>query len=118
MGVRLTVQVTANPGQLLDDIFGRVVRGKNQAAERLLALSKEVVPYDLGDLSRSGTVVPATTVDEDSAVTYDTPYARRLHEHPEYTFRNGRRGKYLSGPAEENRAELAAIVRKAVTGGR
>lgn len=116
MGVRLTVQVTANPGQLLDDIFARVVRGKNQAAERLLALSQTRVPWDQHTLQASGAVVPATTVDEDSAVTYDTPYARRLHEHPEYRFRHGRQGKYLSGPAEENRAELAAIVRKAVTG--
>jgi len=117
MGVRLRVQVTSNPGQLLSAILDGAVHGKNQAAERLLALSQTRVPYDWGTLSDSGTVVPAKTVDHDSAVVYDTPYAARLHEHPEYRFGNGRQGKYLSGPAEEHRAELAAIVRKAVTGG-
>jgi len=39
-------------------------------------------------------------------VSYDTPYAARLHEHPEYNFQNGRQGKYLEEPAMQNRAEL------------
>lgn len=117
MGVRVQVTMTNNLDRILDGIDADLTRGINLAAERLLALSAERAPLDVGTLVGSGHVEPATTPEDGAAVVYDTPYAARLHEHPEYRFQNGRQGKYLEGPAVENRKELGDIIRKQVQGG-
>jgi len=118
MGVRATVSMSgrgfADAGE---EVLQRLARGETLAAERLLALSAEEVPLDLGTLLGSGAVVPATDPEEGAAVTYDTPYAARLHEHPEYQFQGGRKGKYVEDPAVEHRKELGDIIRKEVRGG-
>ncbi|AZO95279.1 hypothetical protein [Halocella sp. SP3-1] len=54
----------------------------------------KIVPHDEGTLERSGD----TKVDNSAlkaATGYDTPYAIRLHEHPEYNFQDGREGKWV-----------------------
>ena len=97
----------------LHDIMDGVRRGLSRAGERLLALSAVEVPFEWGTLSDSGAVSsPLGQRDGDAEVdvTYDTPYAARLHEHPEYNFQGGRKGKYLEDPALQNRAELGQIV--------
>ncbi|MCI2959549.1 hypothetical protein MN032_17835 [Agromyces atrinae] len=116
MGVRVTVQFTARHG-IAAEILAGIVRGENLAAERLLALSAERAPLDVGTLVGSGTVEVATDAEQGSQVVYDTPYAARLHEHPEYRFQQGRQGKYVEGPAVENRAELRAIIAKEAMNG-
>jgi hypothetical protein len=35
-------------------------------------------------------------------IGFHTPYAARLHEHPEYKFKNGRKAKYLEDPINQN----------------
>jgi len=65
-----------------------------EASEVLLEESDRDVPIDKGDLQISG----QTSFDEEklqSAVSYDTPYAVRLHENPQYNFQHGRKGKWL-----------------------
>ena len=110
MGVQATVTVTSNTYQVGDDISAGLVLGLNKAAERLLALSSVEVPLEIGTLQASGQVERAASPDEGSAVTYDTPYAARLHEHPEYNFQGGRKGKYLESPALHNKDELGALI--------
>lgn len=117
MAVRGHVSMTNNFGALTDDILQRLVAGETKAAERLHALSSERVPLDLGTLVGSGTVEAASDPEAGAGVVYDTPYAARLHEHPEYNFQNGRQGKYLEEPALENKSELGDIIRKEVRGG-
>lgn len=58
----------------------------------------KMVPHDEGTLERSGD----TKVDKSelkAATGYDTPYAIRLHEHPEYNFQaaegHQREGKWV-----------------------
>lgn len=71
----------------------------SEIADELLRLSQLEVPFDVGFLLQSGN----TQRDGgDYLVGYNTPYAARLHEHPEYHFRNGRKGKYLSDPMQRN----------------
>ena len=65
----------------------------------LLRLSQREVPHDKGTLQNSGTV---EAVGGDILVGYHTPYAHRLHEHPEYRFQKGRKGKYLTDPLYKN----------------
>lgn len=117
MGVRVDVSFTLNLGRLVDGLPERIAAGETKAAERLLALSAEQVPLDIGTLQGSGAVVPATDPERGAQVVYDTPYAARLHEHPEYDFQGGRKGKYVEDPAVENRKELGDIIRKEVLGG-
>lgn len=118
MGVRVNVSHTGEGFAAAGaEILARLAAGETLAAERLLALSNEEAPLEFGTLIGSSTVVPATDPTEGAAVTYDTPYAARLHEHPEYNFQNGRKGKYLEDPALANKDELGAIIAKAVTSG-
>lgn len=118
MGVRIDVSMSgAGFAAAGADAIARLIAGETLAAERLLALSNEEAPLEIGTLIGSSTVIPATDPTEGAAVVYDTPYAARLHEHPEYNFQNGRKGKYLEDPAVENRGELGDIIRKQVRGG-
>jgi hypothetical protein len=105
--------VDRSTGEILEGL----VRGETLAAERLLTLSAAVAPFDIGTLVGSGQVEPATDAEEGSAVVYDTPYAARLHEHPEFNFQGGRQGKYVEEPAVQNRKELGDIIRKEARGG-
>lgn len=118
MGVRVDVSMSGRGFAAAGaEAVARLIQGQNLAAERLLALSNEEAPLEIGTLIGSSTVIPATSPEEGAAVVYDTPYAARLHEHPEFNFQNGRKGKYLEDPAVENRQELGDIIRKQVAGG-
>lgn len=116
MGVRAVVTFTTKASDVADRILSGIVDGENQAAERLLALAIPRTPLapDGGTLRGSGHVEKATDPEEGAGVVFDTPYAARLHEHPEYNFSEpGTGGKYLENPALENKGELGDIIRKA-----
>lgn len=85
-------------------------------AEYLLDESNKKVPYEEGILEGSG-VVKKVGDDGDGIITYkvsyDTPYAIRLHEHPEYNFNGGREGKWLENTLkDEERAVLDYLVQE------
>jgi len=69
----------------------------------VLRLSQHEVPHDEGTLQNSGTV---EEVRGEVVVGYHTKYAARLHEHPEYRFQKGRKGKYLEDPIIRNEQAL------------
>lgn len=71
-------------------------------AEDVLRRSQKEVPHDIGTLQDSGHV---EHLDDESIVAYGgkaQSYAVRLHEHPEYSFQKGRKGKYLEDPLKNN----------------
>lgn len=72
-----------------------------------LRLSQREVPHDKGDLQNSGTVEQEG---QEVIVGYHRPYAARLHEHPEYHFQKGRKGKYLEDPIRQNAQELGIVA--------
>jgi len=82
----------------------KAIRGVKQAVDdaagNLFAESEKEVPHDKGTLQGSGNVTESKIVGNElsAEVGYDTPYAARLHEHPEYNFQKGRKGKYLEDP--------------------
>lgn len=78
-------------------------------ADELLRISTAEVPHDQGILQASGTVQPDGT---DVIVGYHTPYAARLHEHPEYRFQKGRKGKYLEDPLKHNLTKWLQVYYK------
>lgn len=88
----------------IGDIVGkRLPSAQTQAvhdiASDILRRSGSTVPHDKGLLQNSGNVVDEP---EQSIVGYNKTYASRLHEHPEYSFQKGRRGKWLELTIKEN----------------
>ena len=65
----------------------------------LLRLSQLEVPHDTGYLQDSGVV---EIIGNNVVLGYHTPYAARMHEHPEYRFQKGRKGKYIEDPVLRN----------------
>lgn len=65
------------------------------ALEFLKDEANKRVPHDEGILEASGDYMINQSKAE-GVIFYDTPYAVRLHEHPEYHFQKGREGKWLS----------------------
>lgn len=72
-----------------------------EIGREILRLSSFEVPHDTGMLQASGKAEPALAADE-VVVGYNKVYAARLHEHPEYHFQKGRKGKYLEDPIKTN----------------
>lgn len=93
--------------------LGKLRRGVGPAAQfstldiayELLRLTQLEVPHDEGTLQDSGVVeiVPGTSF---VVLGYNTIYAARLHEHPEYRFQKGRKGKYIEDPIIANQTVL------------
>lgn len=76
-----------------------------EAGGNLLLEANKIVPFDKGTLQNSGAVTPVNQVSNDVMevqVGYNTPYAARVHEHPEFRFQHGRQGKYLETPLKRN----------------
>jgi hypothetical protein len=95
---------------LLEVLFPKaVMEGMKQAADEALRLSSFEVPHDVSTLEKSGNV--QYLPEENGAVVgYDTRYAARLHEHPEYKFQKGRKGKYLEDPIKNNITVLRLVA--------
>ena len=81
-------------------------QGLNEMGDELLRLSVKEVPHDEGILSASGV---SQKDGKDWSVSFHTPYAARLHEHPEYRFQKGRKGKYLEDPLKHNLSKWLQI---------
>ncbi len=78
-----------------------------EMGDMLLNLSSHEVPHDTGALQSSGNVQPIRN--DTVQVGYHTPYAARLHEHPEYHFQKGRKAKYLEDPLKHNLTRWLAV---------
>jgi hypothetical protein len=117
----------------IDDVidgFGRAntagLRGVKQAVDdaagNLLSESVKEVPHEYGTLQGTGNVSAAVIGDEEiiAEVGYNTPYAAKLHEHPEYRFKKGRKGKFLEDPLKRMgptyQKDIGASLNKALGG--
>ena len=76
-------------------------------AEKVLEKANEHVPLLSGTLEGTGTV---STAGSEAAISYDTVYAARLHEHPEYNFRGQGRGRWLQDAVDEHEGVLEAMA--------
>lgn len=76
---------------------------EEDVGREVLRLSMFEVPHDKGSLQNSGAV---DLFGGDVVVGFHMPYAARLHEHPEYHFQKGRKGKYLEDPIRRNKTVL------------
>ena len=102
MAVSITVdakEVSRKLGELAMKSKDAALKASGSVADEILRLSQSEVPHDVGLLQSSGHVEPET---DGHIVGYNKVYAARLHEHPEYNFQKGRKGKYLEDPIKEN----------------
>ncbi|WP_277473006.1 MULTISPECIES: minor capsid protein [unclassified Paenibacillus] len=81
----------------------QVVEGAKESILSDIMVS-EVVPKQTGELERSATIDASKSKRGKVTITYDTPYARRLYWHPEYSFRKDKnrhaQGEWLKAWAE------------------
>lgn len=84
----------------VDKAMSVASKGVAMIADEVLRLSQYEVPHDTGLLQNSGHTEHAGQNEE--IVGYNKVYAARLHEHPEYRFQKGRKGKYLEDPIKRN----------------
>lgn len=92
-------EVQDNLSKLLKKAQSGVINVLSGIAGEILRLSSFEVPHDTGLLQSSGGFEPQG---EEVVVGYNKTYAARLHEHPEYHFQKGRKGKYLEDPIKKN----------------
>lgn len=64
------------------------------------AVIEDILPA--GEVEISNLTTDPPTFISNGFISHNTPYAHRLHEHPEYKFQKGRKGKYLTDPLERN----------------
>jgi hypothetical protein len=99
--------------------YAELVMGDNRiqaihnVATEILRLSAFQVPHDKGTLQNSGSV---QDLKDESVVGYHTPYAARLHEHPEYAYQKGRKGKYLEDPIKTNLSVFKKYMNDMISG--
>lgn len=102
--------------RVLDVKFKAATDGTMEAiANEILRLSingpPPLVPHDKGVLQNSASVEPHTGY---VLVGFNTRYAARLHEHPEYNFQKGRQGKYLENPIKWNLSILRRVAAEGI----
>lgn len=74
-------------------------KAEDEIADEALRLSQHEVPKDEGVLEGTG----VSDRDKQGAYFgYNTPYAAKLHEHPEFNYQKGRKGKYMEDPIKQN----------------
>jgi hypothetical protein len=100
------------------DVSAAAARGLFVAGEVLLAEANTRVPYMDHILEESG---ESHSDETQCIVSYDTPYARRLHENPvdndkPFNFMHGRQSHWLSETMAEMEDELHAIIAKGIRG--
>ena len=94
-------------------IVSQTQKAVNRVADEVLRLSSFEVPHDTGLLQNSGHV---EDMGDHAIVGYNKVYAARLHEHPEYRFQKGRKGKYLESPIKNNMPVLLQYYREVISG--
>jgi hypothetical protein len=97
----------------LDKRMKRVIDGAvADIALEVLRLSQREVPHDIGSLQSTGHTEKYAEFDH--IVGYNKVYAAKLHEHPEYRFQKGRKGKYLEDPIKNNISVFRTYFEKAI----
>jgi hypothetical protein len=107
---------TSEFDKMIKELEGEVPKVEKRAlmemGDELLRLSSREVPHDTGFLQSTGVSQPSG---KDWEVGYHTRYAARLHEHPEYKFQKGRKGKYLEDPLKNNMSKWIKVYQEEIS---
>lgn len=89
------------------DVEAAAQRGLVTAGVHILGVSNERVPYEEGDLARSGGVSAEGLV---VAVSYDTDYAVKQHEDMSLSHDDGRQAKFLESAMNSERQTALKLI--------
>ncbi|MEV0236874.1 hypothetical protein [Nonomuraea sp. NPDC050786] len=109
--VRLDMHV--NPEALEAKARAAIERGLHQATEHVLTSTEPKVPWQTGDLERSGSAQVDRTALE-GVISFDQPYAVAQHENLDWDHPIKGEPKYLETTLYEEAAVVRDIVAKAV----
>lgn len=105
------VRVDWRDAQVKGVVRGATKEAAMKAAEGILEDANLHVPFEIGTLHDSGRVDESSRTGTTTAViSYNTPYARRLHENPQYNFKNGREGKWLERALDRAPRSVIALM--------
>lgn len=80
-----------------------------RSLDHIIEEANKIVPHREGTLMRSGDF-DFRRGGKEGTIYYDTPYARRLHENPQYRFNKGRKGKWLEKTMEEEYDNVMSFI--------
>jgi hypothetical protein len=86
------------------------------AAEHILGVSNEQVPFEEGDLAASGGVSQDESTTQ-TAISYNTDYAVRQHEDMTMKHDSGRNAKFLENAVNSERATASRIIANTIKNG-
>ncbi|WP_188197219.1 hypothetical protein [Nonomuraea sp. SYSU D8015] len=117
--VDVRVDLHVNPDELEGRARRAIETGLQQAAEHVLTMTEPKVPWQTGDLERSGSAVVDRS-NLEGIISFDQPYAVAQHEQLDWEHPLKGEPKYLETTLYEEaavvRAMLAKAVRKALGG--
>lgn len=96
---------------LIPKMADQTKKGLYEISQEIGRLSSFEVPHNIGTLAGSYGIDPEG---DGYIVGYNMVYAARLHEHPEYHFQKGRKGKYLEDPIKKNLSSFKSYIEKAI----
>jgi hypothetical protein len=117
--VKGMAQVNANLRKLIQTLGKDAKKGLEDCALDLERRAQQLAPIDSGDLRGSSSVEITTAFDKPTAtVSFNTPYALRMHEDMSYTAKEPGTGqKYLENPLNENGKRYASRIKQSVKEG-
>ncbi|MGR6921137.1 hypothetical protein ACU635_43435 [[Actinomadura] parvosata] len=111
--VDVSLDLHVNPDELEKRTRAMIVQGLRQASEHVLTMTQPKVPWQVGDLERSG----STAVDEsalEGVISFDQPYAVAQHEQLDWAHPVKGEAKYLETTLYEEAQVAREIIAKAV----
>lgn len=113
----VTAQMKWNGQATSKELDKAIDKGMTDAMLMMLEESNRTCPHDTGHLQRSGawSYDPGTKTGAVAyGANYGVVYAVHIHEHPEYHFRQGRRGKWLELTWQEQAQTAVKWVRDTI----
>lgn len=91
-------------------MMGKMMPALRDVGDEILRLSAREVPHDIGLLQASAGRIDGPGK-ETVTIGYNKSYAAKMHEHPEYHFQKGRKGKYLEDPIKNNTTVFLGYIK-------
>ncbi len=88
----VTVRVDWHGDEVLHTVEAAFMEGLRDYVGQVFELAQEWCPFDTGYLRSTGMIYEENG---EIHIGYGASYAVYVHEHPEWHFKNGKRGKWL-----------------------
>lgn len=94
------------------EYISRAEQALNDLGNNILRESRDIAPIDTGLLRKTSKNTKTGKLER--TISYNTPYAVRMHEHPEYNFQSPGEGKYLEKPIMQHKSTMLRDLQKKI----